>query len=183
MAWSLPMTTPNATRESHRRIYQGRIFSLEVDRVRLPSGHTVDLEIIRHPGSVVLLPMPSPGEIILIRQYRYSIDRWIWELPAGSLKPNEDPDGAAARECEEEIGLVPGRVERLRGFYPTPGFCDEEMHFYRCTDLRPPAADSLVHKDEDEDLEPRTCTVAEARAMLARGEMVDMKTVVGLSLV
>ena len=173
----------NATRESRKVIYQGRIFSLEVDRVTLPSGHTVDMEIVRHPGSVVLLPMPSSGEVILIRQYRYSIDRWIWELPAGSLKPNEDPDRAAARECEEEIGLVPGRLERLRGFYPTPGFCDEEMLFYRCSELRPPAADSAVKKDEDEDLEPRTCTIAEARAMIEAGEIIDLKTIVGLTLI
>jgi ADP-ribose pyrophosphatase len=170
-------------RESRKVVYQGRIFSLEVDRVRLPSGHTVDMEIVRHPGSVVLLPMPSPGEVILIRQYRYSIDRWIWELPAGSLKPQENPAAAAARECEEEIGLVPGTVERLRGFFPTPGFCDEEMIFYRCSDLRAPAADSSVRKDEDEDLEPRTCTIAEARAMIEAGEIVDLKTVVGLTLI
>jgi ADP-ribose diphosphatase len=170
-------------RESRKVVYQGRIFSLEVDRVRLPSGHTIDMEIVRHPGSVVLLPMPSPGEVILIRQYRYSIDRWIWELPAGSLKPQENPAAAAARECEEEIGLVPGTVERLRGFFPTPGFCDEEMIFYRCSDLRAPAADSSVRKDEDEDLEPRTCTIAEARAMIEAGEIVDLKTVVGLTLI
>jgi ADP-ribose pyrophosphatase len=172
-----------ATRESHTVVYRGRIFSLEVDRVTLPSGYAVDMEIVRHPGSVVLLPMPSSGEVILIRQYRYSIDRWIWELPAGSLKPHENPDLAAARECEEEIGLVPGRVERLRGFYPTPGFCDEEMIFYRCSDLRPPAADSTVKKDEDEELEPRTCTIVEARAMINAGEIVDLKTVVGLTLI
>jgi ADP-ribose pyrophosphatase len=97
------------------------------------------MEVIRHPGSVVLLPQPSPREIILIRQYRYTLDRYIWELPAGSLKPGEDPDVAAARECEEEIGLAPARVERLQGFYPTPGFCDELMIYYRCTELGPPA--------------------------------------------
>jgi ADP-ribose pyrophosphatase len=170
-------------RETHRRLYQGRIFALDLDRVRLPSGHSVDLEIVRHPGSVVLLPMPSADEIILIRQYRYSIDRWIWELPAGSLEPNEDPDTAAARECEEEIGLVPRRIERLRAFYPTPGFCDEEMIFYRCTELTPPAAHSLVKKDDDEELEPRTVSLADARRMIERGEIVDMKTVVGLTLV
>ncbi len=89
-------------------IYKGRIFQLEIDVVKLPTGHTIDMEIVRHPGSVVLLPIPEPGKIILIRQYRYTIDRWIWELPAGSLKAGEDPDKAAARECEEEIGLAPG---------------------------------------------------------------------------
>ena len=116
-------------------IHKGRIFQLEIDVVKLPTGHTVDMEIVRHPGSVVLLPIPEPGRIILIRQYRYTIDKWIWELPAGSLKPNEDPDQAAARECEEEIGLAPGKVTRLGGYYPTPGFCDEEMIYYRCEDL------------------------------------------------
>jgi ADP-ribose pyrophosphatase len=167
---------------SREVIRQGRIFRIEVDRVTLPTGHTLDMEIIRHPGSVVLLPMPGPGQIILIRQYRYTLDRYIWELPAGSLKPGEDPDSAAARECEEEIGLRPGSIERLQGFYPTPGFCDELMIFYRCTELRPPPADSAAQKDEDEDIEPRTFTLAEARALVASGEIVDLKTVAGLTL-
>ncbi len=79
--------TRAAKLEERRLIYQGRIFTVEVDRVELPSGHTVSMEIVRHGGSVVMLPMPDPDRIILIRQYRYTIDRWIWELPAGSLKP------------------------------------------------------------------------------------------------
>ena len=163
-------------------VYKGRIFQLEIDVVKLPTGHTVDMEIVRHPGSVVLLPIPEPGKIILIRQYRYTIDRWIWELPAGSLKPGEDPDKAAARECEEEIGLAPATVTRLRGYDPTPGFCDEEMIYYRCEDLRPPAADSTAKKDDDEDIEPRSFTLAEARALVASGEIVDLKTLAGLTL-
>jgi len=177
----IPKTT--VTRVSRREIYRGRIFRVEVDRVTLPTGHTLDMEVIRHPGSVVLLPQPSPAQIILIRQYRYTIDRYIWELPAGSLKPGEDPDVAAARECEEEIGLAPARVERLQGFYPTPGFCDELMIYYRCTELGPPAPGSTARQDEDEDIEPRTFTLAEARALVASGEIVDLKTVAGLSLI
>lgn len=163
-------------------VYKGRIFQLDIDVVTLPTGHTLNMEIVRHPGSVVLLPIPEPGKVILIRQYRYTIDRWIWELPAGSLKPGENPDHAAARECEEEVGLAPGKVTRLRGYYPTPGFCDEEMIFYRCEDLRPPAADSTVRKDDDEEIEPRAFTLAEARDLVASGEIVDLKTVAGLSL-
>ena len=173
---------PHTRLLERREVYRGRIFTLEVDRVTLPTGHTVTLEMVRHPGSVVLLPIPAPGQIILIRQYRYALDRWIWELPAGSLKPGEDPARAAARECEEEIGLVPHRVERLRGYYPTPGFCDEEMIYFRCEELEPPAPDSLARKDEDEEIEPRTFTVAEARALVANGEIVDLKTVAGLTL-
>lgn len=170
------------TRIDHRVAHTGRIFRVEVDRVRLPSGHVVDMEVVRHPGSVVLLPVPAAGHITLIRQYRYAIDRWIWELPAGSLGPGEDPAMAAVRECEEEIGLVPGRVERLASFYPTPGFCDEAMTYYRCVDLGPPAADSTAHADEDEDIRPRTFTIQEARALAARGDIVDLKTVYGLTI-
>jgi ADP-ribose pyrophosphatase len=164
-------------------VHKGRIIEVDVDVVRLPTGHIVDMEIVRHPGSVVLLPIPEPGKIILIRQYRYTIDRWIWELPAGSLKPNEDPDQAAPRECEEEIGLVPHKITRLGGYYPTPGFCDEEMIYYRCEDLRPPAADSTAKKDEDEEIEPRTFTVDEARELVRTGEIVDLKTLAGLTLI
>jgi ADP-ribose pyrophosphatase len=164
-------------------VHKGRIIQVEIDVVKLPSGHTVDMEIVRHPGSVVLIPIPVPGSIILIRQYRYTIDRWIWEFPAGSLKPHEDPDRAAARECEEEIGLVPCRLTRMRSYYPTPGFCDEVMTYYRCEDLRPPAPGSTAHKDEDEEIEPRTFTVAEARALVHAGDIVDLKTVAGLSLI
>ncbi|MEO8678183.1 MAG: NUDIX hydrolase [Vicinamibacterales bacterium] len=173
---------PTAKLLSRTVVHQGRVLRLELDRVTLPTGHTLDMEIVRHAGSVVLLPIPEPGKIILIRQYRYTIDRYIWELPAGGLKPGEDPAEAAARECEEEIGLAPGRVTRLRGYYPTPGFCDEEMIYFRCEDLRTPAPDSTARKDDDEEIEPRTFTLDEARALLASGEIVDLKTLAGLAL-
>jgi len=177
------MGDSSATLLSRTVVHAGKVLQLELDRIRLPSGHTIDMEIVRHRGSVVMLPIPEPGKIILIRQYRYAIDRWIWELPAGGLKAGEDPDAAAARECEEEIGLAPRRVTRLRGYYPTPGFCNEEMIFYRCEDLHPPAPDSTARPDDDESIEPRTLTLAEARALVQSGEIVDMKTVAGLTLI
>jgi ADP-ribose pyrophosphatase len=177
------MVMPSSARLLARSVIrQGRIFRIEVDTVTLPTGHTVEMEVIRHPGSVVLLPVPTPGQVILIRQYRYTIDRYIWELPAGSLKPGEDPAAAAVRECEEEIGLAPARIERVSAFYPTPGFCDELMIFYRCTELGPPPPDSTAQKDEDEDIEPRTFTLDEARELVRSGEIVDLKTVAALTL-
>ncbi|MGE0815138.1 MAG: NUDIX hydrolase [Vicinamibacterales bacterium] len=165
-----------------REVYRGRIFSLTVDRVTLPSGHTSAMEIVRHPGSVVLLPMPSPDRLILIRQYRYALDRVIWELAAGSLAHGEDPRDGASRECEEEIGLVPGALDLVGELYPTPGYCDEWMRFFRCTDLKPPPPDSSVHQDEDEVIEPVTLAVDEVRRMIRAGEIIDMKTVAGLAL-
>ncbi len=171
-----------ATVEETRIIYQGRIFRFTIERVKLPSGHVVEMELVHHPGSVVLLPQPAPGQIVLIRQYRHAIKRWIWEVPAGTLEPGEEATAAAARECEEEIGLVPGTVTYLSTFYPTPGFCDETMAFFRCTDLHAPSPHSAVKQDEDESIEPKTFSLDEARAMLARGDIVDMKTALGLQM-
>jgi ADP-ribose pyrophosphatase len=168
---------------SRTPIYNGRVFRVEIDRVTLPTGHTVDMELIRHAGSVVLLPIPEPGKIILIRQYRYTVGRDIWELPAGGVKPGEDLAAAAARECEEEINLAPHKVTLVGSYYPTPGICDELMNFFLCEDLRAPAPDSTAKKDEDEDIHPRVFTMADARALVASGDIIDLKTLAGLTLV
>jgi ADP-ribose pyrophosphatase len=165
----------------HQVLFRGRVFRLEQDRLRMPNGRTVTLEIIRHRGSVVLLPQPSRREVILVRQYRHAIGRWIWELPAGSLEPGEPPRRAAWRECREEVGFSPRRLTRLGAFYPTPGFCDEKMIFYRCEGLVAPRGKVAV--DPDEQIEPRVYALAEARALMARGDIIDMKTVLGLGLI
>lgn len=167
-----------------RKIYEGRVFTVSLETIPLPGGGEFKAEIVRHPGSVVLVPMTDAGRIVLVRQYRPAIGQRVWELPAGSLKPGEDPEKAAIRECHEETGLIPRRVEPLGSFFPTPGYCDEEMNFYRATGLREPAPeDAAAHPDEDEDIETRAFTVAEIRAMVAAGEIVDLKTVAGLSLI
>lgn len=163
-------------------VYKGRVFSVEVERRRFPNGQEHEVAIVRHPPSVVLLPTADDGRLILIRQYRPSIDREIWEVPAGSVDAGESPDEAAVRECEEEIGLVPRRVERIRGLFPAPGFCSEELIFYKVSDLQQPPADSTRKPDEDEDIHSRTVTIDEARAMVERGEIVDLKTAYGLTL-
>lgn len=163
-----------------RLAYTGRVFHVDRDDVRLSNGRTAVLDIVRHRGSVVLIAQPAPDRVILIRQYRYAIRRWIWELPAGSLESRERPIAAARRECEEEIGLTPRRIRRLTSLFPTPGFCDEKMIFYLCEDLVAPARP--VARDEDEQIEPRTFTLAQARMLVAQGRIIDMKTVLGLVL-
>jgi len=178
------MSERGGTRLSSTESFKGRIFSVTVDRVTMPNGRTVTLDMVRHPGSVVLIPMQDDGHVVLIRQYRYALDRWIWELPAGSLDEGEAPADAAARECEEEIGLVPGRVEFVGAWYPTPGFCTEVMNYYRVSDLRERGADEPpAHNDEDEDIRVHVFTLDEARAMVRRGDIVDLKTAWGLTLV
>ena len=164
-------------------VYKGRVFFVEVHKVVLPNGHEAELAIVRHRPSVVLIPVQDDGRIVMIRQYRHALERDIWELPAGNVDEGESAEAAAARECEEEIGQVPAKVERLGSFYPTPGYCDEEMIFFRVSGLRPPAPDSTHKPDEDEDIESRAMSAADAKAMVKRGEIIDLKTAYALTLI
>jgi ADP-ribose pyrophosphatase len=164
-------------------VYKGRVFSVEVGRKRFPNGREHDVAIVRHPPSVVMIPIENDGRVILIRQFRASVDRQLWEVPAGTLEADEVAEQAAIRECEEEIGLAPHKVERLAALFPTPGFCDEELIFFRVTDLRRPAPDSTHRPDDDEDIHAERFTLAEARGMVARGDIVDLKTAYALTLI
>ena len=106
-------------------VYKSRVFQVEETRVGFPDGHERDIAVVRHAPVVVLIPVPTPGQVILIRQYRASIARETWELPAGGIEHGEGEEQAARRECEEEISLVPHALERLGAWFPSPGFCDE----------------------------------------------------------
>jgi ADP-ribose pyrophosphatase len=175
------MTEPVVPRQI-RRIYQGRVFTVQVETITLPNGSELDAEIIRHPGSVVIVPVTENGDIILVQQYRHAIGRYAWELPAGSLKPSEDAADAARRECQEETGLVPESLTPLGSCFPTPGYCDEEMNFFRADGLREPHADETARPDDDEDIEAQAFNLRTLRQMIAAGEIVDLKTVAGLAL-
>ena len=164
-------------------VFNSRVFSVEVDKKRFPNGREHEVAIVRHPPSVVLIPLEDDGRVVVIKQYRAPIDRETWEFPAGSLDPDESAEAAARRECEEEIGRVPQRVERLAALFPTPGYCDEQMIFFRLSDLRQPPADSPHKPDEDEDIGARSVTVDQARTMVARGEIIDLKTAYALTLI
>jgi len=175
------METPSIPHKI-RRVFEGRIFSVVVESITLPQGGHLDAELVRHPGSVVLIPVTDSGEVVLVRQYRHAIGRWAWELPAGSLKGEEPLEAAARRECHEETGLIPDRLDRLGAFFPTPGYCDEEMHFFKATGLRQPASHEVAHPDADEDIEPKAFSLDMIRQMIAAGEIIDLKTIGGLSL-
>lgn len=162
-------------------VYTGRVITVERDVVDTANGRTVTMDVVRHRGSVVLVPQPSRSDVILIRQFRYVIGRWIWELPAGSLEKGESPAKGARRECEEEVGLTPRTLVRLAAYYPTPGFCDEKLTFYACRDLEKPRRQA--HLDPDEQIEATRMTLKDAWKMIERGEIIDMKTVVGLGMV
>ena len=164
-------------------VYKGRVFSVEIGTRRFPNGREHEVEIVRHSASVVLIPVADDARVVIVKQYRAPLDRETWEFPAGRLNDGESAEAAARRECEEEIGYVPHRIERMCALYPAPGFCDEELIFFRASDLRPPPPNSPHKPDEDEDITTRTVTVADARAMLERGEIVDLKTAYALTLI
>jgi ADP-ribose pyrophosphatase len=164
-----------------QQAFKGRVFSVDRDRVKMPNGRTVTVDVVRHSRSVVLVPVPEPGKVILIRQYRYAVNAFLWELPAGSVDEGESPEQAARRECHEEIGLVPSTIVRLSAMYPTPGYCDEEMVFFRLSGLE--KTDEQAAVDEDEDIEAKVFELRDAREMIRRGEIQDMKTLVGLTLI
>jgi ADP-ribose pyrophosphatase len=172
---------PDSERLKHARVYDGKVFGVDRDTVRMPNGREVTVDVVRHSKSVVLIPVPEPGHVILIRQYRYAVNAFLWELPAGSVDEGESPEQAARRECHEEIGKVPATVVRLSAMYPTPGYCDEEMVFFRLANLEEPTDAAAL--DEDEDIEAKTFELREAREMVRRGEITDMKTVAGLAMI
>jgi len=171
----------NAETLNSDRVFRGKVFNVDRDRVRIPNGRVLTVDIVRHSKSVVLVPMPEPGRVTLVKQYRYPVNASLWELPAGSVDPGETPEDAARRECHEEIGLVPATIVRLSALYPTPGYCDEQMIFFRVAGLE--KSEEQAHVDEDEDIDAMTFELREARDMIRRGEIVDMKTIVGLALV
>jgi len=163
-------------------VFKSRVFSVVTDRVEFPNGSTHDVAFVRHRPSVVLIPLQDDGRVVLIRQFRPSVGRELLELPAGGVDEGERAEAAAERECEEETGLVPGAVERLGGLYPAPGFCDEELIFFKATRLRPPAGEKR-RADDDEHITTMMVSLDEARQMVKRGEIVDLKTAYGLTLV
>jgi ADP-ribose pyrophosphatase len=169
---------PGARILEHRRIYEGRILALDVDEVLEPEGVRAVREVVRQRGSVAALPVLDDGRIVLVRQYRYAVDERVWEIPAGRIDPGETPEAGARRELEEEVGYAAGAMDPLILFYTTPGFCDERMHVYRASGLRPVPA----RPEEDERIETALFTLDEARAMISRGEIREGKTLVALLL-
>ena len=164
-----------------RHVYTGRIISIDVDSVRFPDGSIGELEMIRHPGASAIVPFLSDprGEdpqVLMIRQYRYAADGYLYEIPAGRLDQGESPRDCAVRELKEETGCTAEHFDHLLTIYTTPGFTDEKIHLFMATGLV--AGETKHEVDEFLDLHPMR--LSRALEMVEAGEIQDAKTVIGL---
>jgi ADP-ribose pyrophosphatase len=173
--------TERVGRVSSRRVYSGRVVNLDIDRVRFPDASEGELEIIRHSGASAVIPLlddPSSSDprILLIRQYRYAADGYVYEIPAGRLDPGEAPLACAQRELEEETGLRAANMRPLTSILTTPGFTDERIHLFVAFGL---TRGTQCH-ERDEFLEPVTLALSRVMEMLRNGEIPDAKTAVAV---
>jgi len=159
-------------------VYNGKLFQVFKDRVRLPNGNATTREIVRHPGSVAIVPRHKDGRVVLVRQYRYVTGRELWEIPAGTLdKPGEGIAEGARRELAEEARLSAGKWTTLGSAYLMPGYCDERMTFYLAEDLSPTEG----HAELDESFSVNPFDVHDLQVLQSSGELQDAKTLLGLA--
>jgi ADP-ribose pyrophosphatase len=163
-----------------RQIYKGRIVDLRVERVVLPNGTTVELELMHHAGAAAVVAVDERDQVVIIHQYRHAAGGYLWELPAGILaSPAEPPQTCAARELREEAGLEAAELTHLGSIFTTPGFCDERIHLFLARGL----AEGPHGREADEVIaEVARVPLTDALAMVRRGEIVDGKTIAGLHL-
>ncbi|MGQ9573080.1 MAG: NUDIX hydrolase [Dehalococcoidia bacterium] len=159
-----------------RRLYEGRVVSLRVDRVKLPDGRLAVREVVEHAPVVAIVALDGQQNVLLVRQYRLPTGQSLLEIPAGGIDPGESAEEAAQRELQEETGQRAGCLEHLCSFFASPGYCDEYMHLYLATALEP----SARLADADESIEVVRLPLSEALGLIERGEICDAKTILGL---
>lgn len=162
---------------SSQRVFSGRVFNVTVDTVR-EGELTYQRDVVHHHGSAVILPLFDDGTVALVRQYRHPAVRYLLEAPAGTLDEGERPEDGAARELQEELGLIAGRLEKLSEFFVSPGFCEEKMWVFLATEL----TEGQPNPEEDEVLEVVRLPIDEALEMISSSEIQDAKTIIALML-
>jgi ADP-ribose pyrophosphatase len=166
-------------RVNSQTVYAGKLLSVFKDEVRLPDGKTTTTrEIVRHPGSVAIVPRDDQGRIVLVRQFRYVTGRELWEIPAGTCdKEGESTEATARRELAEEAGFKAGRLTRMGRAYLVPGYGDELMTWFLAEELTA----TEVQAEMDESFKVQPFDLASLRVLLQTGELEDAKTLLGLA--
>jgi ADP-ribose pyrophosphatase len=169
------------TKLASHRVYSGRIINLDIDTVQFPNGSTGELEMIRHPGASAVVPfLGDPAgddpQILLLKQYRYAAEDFLYEIPAGRLDPGEEPIDCARRELMEETGCKAERMVHLYTFYTTPGFTDEKIHAFMAVGL----TRGKSRHETDEFITIEAMTLSHALGLIEKGEIKDAKTTLSI---
>ncbi len=167
---------PETAVMDHREIYRGKIVTLNVDTIRQASGRTTIREVVLHPGGVAAIPVLNDGRLLLIRQFRYPIGKFILEIPAGKLDSGQSPKDTIARELIEETGYCAGSLTHECTFYTTPGISDESIHLFIARDL----SQSVQRLEEGEHITVEAYTLDECMKKIKTGEISDGKTILGI---
>jgi ADP-ribose pyrophosphatase len=159
-----------------RFVYTGQIVKLRIDTVETTGGRRATREIVEHADCIAVVPVDEQGSILLVKQYRYAVGKELLEIPAGGIDPGEDAISAVRREMSEETGFSPKTVNKLGGFYSSPGFCTEYMHIFLATDLMP----NRLEAEDTEGITVVRVKPKDIEGLIASGAICDSKSVAGL---
>jgi ADP-ribose pyrophosphatase len=163
---------------SSKLIYEGRAVRLRVDTVRIPGGRETTREIVEHGDCVAIIALDDKENVLLVSQFRKSVEKELLEVPAGGIEPGEKLEECVRREMREETGFLPKKVERLGGFYSSPGYCTEYLHLFLATDLVP----SPLQADDTESIRLLQVPLSEVLGLINSGSICDAKSIAALLL-
>jgi len=161
---------------SSQQIYDGRILKLRLDTVKLPSGRVTKREIVEHDDSIAIVAIDGDDNVLLVKQFRKAVEKEVLEIPAGGIEPGEEPVAAVKRELREETGFLPQRVERIGGFYASPGYSSEFLHLFVASDLTP----EKLQAEDTESIKVERVPISQILELIRTGTINDAKSVAGL---
>jgi ADP-ribose pyrophosphatase len=161
---------------SSEQIYSGRAVKLRVDTIEKPNGKKTIREIVEHADCVAVVVLDEENNVVMVRQLREAVGKTLLEIPAGGIDAGEEPVESVRRELQEEIGLLPHKIEKIGGFYSTPGYCTEYLYLYLATELKP----SRLEAEDTASIEVVRVPLAQIPALIASGEICDAKSIAGL---
>lgn len=161
---------------SSQQLYRGRAVNLRMDTVEKSNGKTTTREVVEHSNCVAVVVVDDQDNVLLVRQYRYPVGKFLLEIPAGGIDLNEEPLDCVRRELQEEIGYFPQKIEELGGFYSVPGYGTEYLHCYLATDLVP----SRLIAEDSEGIEVVRVPISKITQLITSGEICDAKSIAAL---
>ena len=161
---------------SSKLIYEGRAVRLRVDTVQMADGRESTREIVEHADCVAVVAVDADGDILLVSQFRKAVEKELLETPAGGIEPGEDPVDCVRREMREETGYLPRKIEKLGGFYSTPGYCTEYLYLYLATDL----VHSPLSAEDTENITVVRVPPGQIVGLITSGSICDAKSIAGL---